>query len=134
MSGLNKEELLDRLRLIRKNLCTYTHDPCDCKFNQHHGCPEVYEAIALIEKLTDKQFNVLRKKAKIKIFELDKKDELDKKFRIKRIRKRKKKLSFHDWALESIQKQALKDIQREEDEKIFGTIDKMIVDLESGDI
>jgi hypothetical protein len=77
MFGIGKERLLKSLEEIRKQLCCYNMQPCDCKYidnekefnkmtgGEDTGCCEITEAIRLIKNLTDEEFNNLCIKSKV---------------------------------------------------------------------
>lgn len=101
MNGIPKKELLANLEKIRKSLCTYLGSRCDCKYMSKSqekpsrgedgpGCCELYEAIALITALDDDEFNKIRRRGKISIFELDQKDQDDLEQAINKIKNRKR--------------------------------------------
>lgn len=79
MFGISKDRLCNSLQMIRKKLCSYSHQPCDCKYindnmkasdicNGHEngsGCPEVSMAYAIINAMTDSEFNKICDRTKI---------------------------------------------------------------------
>jgi hypothetical protein len=54
--GLQRPDLFGPLETLRRRTCTYSHDPCDCKYgierdrrlaSEATGCPELREAIGI---------------------------------------------------------------------------------------
>jgi hypothetical protein len=73
-----RENTIEALETIRRMLCEYFNDPCDCKYGlsrgnvlsdvhgvpsrgtaERTGCPEVREVIFLLKRLSDKQYEHL---------------------------------------------------------------------------
>lgn len=62
-----REELLQNINIFQKRVCGYKCTPdckCDCKYGatgvgEKTGCPELRTVIALLSKITDKQYNSL---------------------------------------------------------------------------
>lgn len=57
--GVDKDELLAGLELIRQRLCCYGGPTCDCKYGasgkgEQTGCPELREAMVLVAEEFDK--------------------------------------------------------------------------------
>lgn len=78
--GVIQKTLIQSLRKIRKSICYYMGDTCDCKYlnedgeigkGECSGCPELYQALALIEVMTPEEFDAIRRRAKITISEVD---------------------------------------------------------------
>lgn len=79
MFGIPQKELLRNLELIRKNHCSYSGTPCDCKylglvpgkelnyFSEHNGCPELRMALAILESMSQLEFMEFCNKAGIRI-------------------------------------------------------------------
>jgi hypothetical protein len=82
--GINRKELINNLEIIRKHLCSYSTNICDCKYGpnlkpkadlilssfentESTGCPEIRQVISILSVLTDREFNKLVRKAKILI-------------------------------------------------------------------
>jgi len=66
--GVPQDELLKGLRTLRKCLCDYTGDRCDCKYGgtghtEQTGCPELRLVHDLIAALTQEHYETLRRKA-----------------------------------------------------------------------
>jgi hypothetical protein len=86
MNGILKDKLVSSLNEIQNKLCGYVaRTRCDCKYfpdkkdhktSEATGCPEVSMAVALISAMTPAEFNELRKRAGISIFELDAAEQL----------------------------------------------------------
>lgn len=69
-----REYLIDFLKKLRANLCCYSLNGvqsriCDCKYGydgkrggENTGCPELHDLILTLERLTDEEFNLLRKR------------------------------------------------------------------------
>lgn len=81
--GATKELLLNSLSKVRKSICFYMGTTCDCKYmaeetklgyGECSGCPELYQAIDIINAMTPEEFDTIRKRAKIVISEIDLKD------------------------------------------------------------
>lgn len=59
MFGLDDDELLANLERLRRRLCCYMGDSCDCKFgatpvtSEQTGCPEIRQAMAIISGQRD---------------------------------------------------------------------------------
>jgi hypothetical protein len=78
--GVIKEKLVKSLGKVRKSICYYMGDYCDCKYlgddaevgsGECSGCPELYQAMSIIDAMTPDEFDTIRKRAKITISELD---------------------------------------------------------------
>lgn len=78
--GIIQSLLVKSLRKVRKSICYYMGDTCDCKYlgddgeigrYECSGCPELYQAIALIEAMTPEEFDTIRRRAKVTISEID---------------------------------------------------------------
>ena len=78
--GVIQKLLIQSLRKVRKSICYYMGDTCDCKYlgedseigkGECSGCPELYQAIAIIEAMTPEEFDAIRKRAKVTISEVD---------------------------------------------------------------
>ncbi len=82
MFGIGKERLEEGLGNIQHNLCAYMGETCDCKygidrvdkkfgpttrqmFSEQTGCPELRQALALIQAMTPEQFQELCVKARL---------------------------------------------------------------------
>lgn len=74
MFGIGKEELLTNLENLRKSLCCYEGDFCDCKYgiyqpstfgSELNGCPEIRQAMAIINSLTNEEFDDICKRARV---------------------------------------------------------------------
>ena len=75
MFGINQSELLDGLSNLQERICGYCGPTCDCKYgiekiknpiekmqyntSEQTGCPEVRQAMAMIQALTNDEFNDL---------------------------------------------------------------------------
>jgi len=65
---ITKAELLDSLERLRRQVCQYTGDRCDCKFGgplhgERTGCPELATATDLVRNLSPKEFlDILKRK------------------------------------------------------------------------
>lgn len=81
MFGIAKDRLIKGLaRLVAKS-CSYTKQPCDCKYMQdddNHinpgsergsGCPEMTMAAMLIAHMTNQEFSTITRRAGIQITE-----------------------------------------------------------------
>lgn len=60
---IERKELLDNMEKLRKWLCGYSGDKCDCKFgadpeesSEQSGCAELRTARYLIERLSDREY------------------------------------------------------------------------------
>jgi hypothetical protein len=74
---MKREQLITSLKRIQKRLCSYTKQPCDCKFmrnedtdicNGHEngsGCPELFVVIQLLEIMSSNEFVKIAKRAKM---------------------------------------------------------------------
>ncbi len=78
--GVIQNLLVKSLRKVRKSICYYMGDTCDCKYlgedkeigsGECSGCPELYQAIALIEAMTPEEFDTIRRRAHVTISEVD---------------------------------------------------------------
>jgi hypothetical protein len=79
--GVTQKQLVSSLGKLRKCLCHYMGPGCDCKYmaedaegpgrNESSGCPELYEAMDLIAAMTPEEFDLIRKRARIVISEID---------------------------------------------------------------
>lgn len=78
--GVIQNLLVKSLRKVRKSICYYMGDICDCKYlaedkeigsGECSGCPELYQAISLIEAMTPEEFDTIRRRAKVTISEID---------------------------------------------------------------
>jgi hypothetical protein len=78
MFGINKDRLVTNLRKVQKALCSYSAQPCDCKYGAQNagklteegpGCPEVTMASELIKHMTQKEFERICKRANITVYE-----------------------------------------------------------------
>jgi hypothetical protein len=76
MFGVNKEDLLKGIEVVRRQRCCYSQpDFCDCKYRpanppdhgENTGCPELRMAYKLISAMTPDEFNTLCVKAGILI-------------------------------------------------------------------
>lgn len=78
MFGINKEELIKGLKVIRLNSCAYMGENfCDCKYGintnknfpygEQNGCPELRSVISILENMTDDEYLDLCKRSKIMI-------------------------------------------------------------------
>lgn len=78
MFGVNRNDLIEGLKVIKKRRCAYSGAKCDCKYgvndktfnnggSEQTGCPEISEAINLIQAMTDKEFEFISKRAGIEI-------------------------------------------------------------------
>jgi hypothetical protein len=79
MFGVNKSDLLEGLKVVQKRRCGYGGGPkCDCKYgvsektfnnatSEQNGCPELSEALRIIQAMTDNEFNRITKRAGIEI-------------------------------------------------------------------
>lgn len=88
---MTRDQYLKNLRRIQKKLCSYTGQPCDCKFIQDKdieicrgsengsGCCEIFMAIYLIGSMTPSEFKKISKRAKMNEFFDDIKSEPKKK-------------------------------------------------------
>ena len=79
--GISQDQLVENLEKIRnRKLCVYTNSSrgCDCKFGHHgeeptrmsesfSGCPEVRQAMKIIDALTSEEFIELCNNAKIQL-------------------------------------------------------------------
>lgn len=103
MFGITQDQLISSLKRIREKLCAYCAPPCDCKFMRDKdericsgsesgsGCPEIYEALELIQAMTPEEFNTIRRRAKITISELDLQDYNKLSETVEKIKSRKNK-------------------------------------------
>lgn len=75
--GIKKEFLVRNLSKISKSVCCYMGDSCDCKYlsgesevgrGETTGCPETKLAAAIINGMTDEEYERFLKKAKFIIF------------------------------------------------------------------
>lgn len=77
-----RSQIVEGLRRLRFHICScfqtdpYSHRPCDCKYGgpksgkdkyqgEETGCPEVGSAIILLEAMTDQEYEIFCKKAKL---------------------------------------------------------------------
>ena len=79
MNGIEKNRLTENLEKIREQRCAYGGGSiCDCKYGKKgetprimgeafSGCPEITMAKKIIEKMTEKEFERLCKRANITI-------------------------------------------------------------------
>jgi hypothetical protein len=90
MFGVSKEELLQGMENLRKRICHYDGPTCDCKYghqwpedtleqlrqrlnistdsdSEQTGCPELRQAYALLNALTEEEFDNLCRKTYILI-------------------------------------------------------------------
>lgn len=76
MFGITKKHLAEGLDRIQKALCSYTRQPCDCKYGatrpgqgseEGPGCPEVSMARELIKAMTPFEFARLCKRAHVRV-------------------------------------------------------------------
>lgn len=73
MFGIQKQKLITNLEKLRKNLCCYMGDYCDCKYgngtlkfsSEATGCPEIRQTISMLYVLTDEEFADICNRAKI---------------------------------------------------------------------
>lgn len=72
--GVTKELLTRSLAKVRKSICFYMGPTCDCKYlgeetevgkGECSGCPELYQAIAMIEAMTPEEFETIGTRAKL---------------------------------------------------------------------
>jgi hypothetical protein len=81
MNGIGKNQLIRNLCKLAANHCSYTRQPCDCKYmddsnqnvgnlsEQGSGCPELIMASMLLSQLSAEQFSDLCKKAGILVLD-----------------------------------------------------------------
>ena len=78
MFGIKKDRLTENLGKIQEQRCAYVGGYCDCKYGNEgqepnqlsetfSGCPEIAMAKRMIEKMTEKEFERLCKRANITI-------------------------------------------------------------------
>ncbi len=79
MFGVNKEKLIKSLCRLSASLCSYTKQPCDCKYiddsittiatrsEKGSGCPETTLAALLIAHMTRQEFDTIAHRAGIEI-------------------------------------------------------------------
>jgi len=71
----NKKIMLKALGKVREKVCVYKGDICDCKYWIHQqkdtrshgevsGCPEMRTVIAVVENMTDFEYNRIIKRMK----------------------------------------------------------------------
>lgn len=71
----NKKIMLKALGKVREKVCVYNGDICDCKYGIHQkkdlrsygevsGCPEMRTIIAVVENMTDFEYNRIIKRMK----------------------------------------------------------------------
>jgi len=71
----NKKIMLKALGKVREKVCVYNGDICDCKYGIHQkkdlrsygevsGCPEMRTVIAVVENMTDFEYNRIIKRMK----------------------------------------------------------------------
>lgn len=66
---IKKDELIQRMERIRKRICCYTGQPCDCKFGakmdsgEQGGCPEIMYVMELLQLMTDREYAMLLKRS-----------------------------------------------------------------------
>jgi hypothetical protein len=86
MFGVSKKELLEGIANLRKRICLYDCPTCDCKYghqwpedhveqlkqrfkvyadSEQTGCPELRQAYALLNALTEEEFDNLCRKTYI---------------------------------------------------------------------
>lgn len=82
---MKQDELVNSLERIRKKLCAYMGEHCDCKFMAPEndticngseigsGCPEIYTAIAIINALTPAELEKINKRVHLDIKPSEKK-------------------------------------------------------------
>lgn len=66
---ITKSELLDSLERLRRQVCQYAGDRCDCKFGgplsgERTGCPELATVSDLVRNLSAKEFSDILKRKK----------------------------------------------------------------------
>lgn len=83
MFGTTKDRLINGLSKLAANLCSYTKQPCDCKYigdqteniargsERGSGCPETTMAALLIANMTNQEFLTIARRAGISITEDD---------------------------------------------------------------
>jgi hypothetical protein len=85
MFGTKKSELIKGLDAVRRRVCCYTGDPCDCKFGaygdeakgapvyfgEQTGCPEIRQAATLLAAMSEDEFRRLCERANVSVFEYD---------------------------------------------------------------
>lgn len=81
MNGIGKNQLIRNLCKLAAYHCSYTKQPCDCKYmndsninvgnlsEEGSGCPELIMASMLLSQLSAEQFSDLCKKAGILILD-----------------------------------------------------------------
>jgi hypothetical protein len=79
MNGVNKDNLIKAMCRLAANLCSYTKQPCDCKYMQDSdknigrgsesgsGCPEITMAASILAQMTNQEFMTIAKRAGINI-------------------------------------------------------------------
>ena len=77
MFGIKRNQLTSSLKKISKSVCCYMGDNCDCKYlsedsdvgsGETTGCPETKLAAAILDGMTDEEYEKFLKKAKFIIF------------------------------------------------------------------
>src|SRR5574343_573415 len=85
MNCVEKERLVRSLCKLAAKLCSYSKQPCDCKFisddadiktiatgsESGSGCPEIASVAQLIAHMTDQEFYSLAERAGLSIFSKD---------------------------------------------------------------
>ncbi len=75
MSDLTRDSLVEALEAVRLRTCGYSDGKkaaqrCDCKFgltisrrgSEQNGCPELRFVLALLESLSEKEYEILSKR------------------------------------------------------------------------
>ena len=69
----DKESITKVVKIIRKELCAYMGDRCDCKYgyegkenimygSEQTGCPELYTVLSLLHNMTDEEYEAILKR------------------------------------------------------------------------
>jgi len=76
MNNMSQTQMVEFLQKVQKKFCAYTGQRCDCKYGAHNigglsesgnGCPETFDVISLIQRMTPKEFErISKRKAKPK--------------------------------------------------------------------
>jgi hypothetical protein len=67
---IDRDALAQNIEKMRKKLCVYIGNRCDCKFGgdnpgrseQGSGCPELYQVLALLRNMTKREYDMIMKR------------------------------------------------------------------------
>lgn len=57
--GTTKQSLIDKIKHVRKERCSYVGDRCDCKLNGSTGCPELWAVGILLEGMSELEYEAI---------------------------------------------------------------------------